>query len=60
MDIKIKQLRNAKVIELEDEKEVVLKLTEMDGSKTEIKIPAESYEMLEEAIVENWLEKQKV
>ena len=42
---------------------MTVKLTEIDGSwygrQTEIKMPAKSFEMLEEAIVENWLEKKK-
>ncbi|MCK9519294.1 MAG: hypothetical protein M0R74_09790 [Dehalococcoidia bacterium] len=61
MIIHINQLRDADIIEERDE--VTIVLNEMDGnyygSKTDIKIPAKSYEMLEEAIVERWLEKVK-
>jgi hypothetical protein len=63
LKIIIEGLRNAEVIEAKDESDVVLKLTEMDGSYygrvSEIKISAESYELLQEAIVENWLKNKK-
>lgn len=61
MQINIKQLRDADIIEEEDA--VTIVLNEKDGShygsKTDIKIPAKSYIMLEEAVVEKWLEKVK-
>lgn len=60
MIIHIKQLKDADIIE--DEDAVTIVLNEKDGSyygsKTDIKIPAESYKMLEGAIVENWLAKK--
>lgn len=60
MIIHIKQLRDADIIE--DEDAVTIVLNEKDGScygsKTDIKIPAKSYEMLEGAVVENWLAKK--
>lgn len=61
MIIHVDRLRDADIIE--DQDEVTVVLTEPDGSfygaKTEIKIPAKSYKMLEEAVVEKWLEKVK-
>lgn len=63
MDITIKQVRNVEIEALPNSKEVTVRLTEYNGSfygsKTDIKIPASSYEKLETAIVEKWLEKKK-
>jgi len=63
LKIEVSDLRNAEVIESVDGNEVVLRLTEMDGnyygSSTEIKLPAKSFKMLREAIVEGWLEEKK-
>lgn len=63
MEITIGQLRNVKIKKSRDDKEVTLNLNEQDGNiygtMSEIKIPAKSYELLEEAIVENWLENKK-
>lgn len=63
MELKIGCLRNVKIRKSTDGESTTIKLTEMDGNyygaTSEIKIPAKSYEMLEEAIVENWLEKKK-
>jgi hypothetical protein len=64
MDLFIKELKDVDVIESPDGNHMILQLTEKDGnvygSKTDIKIPAESYAMFEEAIVEKWLDKQKL
>lgn len=63
MIVHISQLKDVEIEESRDGKEIIIKLTEENGnyygSKTNIKIPAKSYEMLEEAIVERWLEKVK-
>jgi|LSQX01.2.fsa_nt_gb hypothetical protein len=60
MVIHINQLRDVDIIEESDA--VTIVLNEKDGSyygcKTDIKMPASSYEMLESAIVEKWLEKK--
>lgn len=61
MVIHIDLLRDVDIIE--EHNEVTIALNEKDGSyyggKTDIKMPAKSYEMLEEAVVEKWLEKVK-
>lgn len=61
MDIVVGQLKNVEVKKTRDGNKMIVKLTELDGSyygcNTEIKLPANSYEMLEDAIVNNWLEK---
>lgn len=61
MVIHINQLRDVDIIEESDA--VTIVLNEKDGSyygsKTDIKMPASSYEMLEDAVVEKWLEKKK-
>lgn len=61
MIIHVQQLRDADVIE--EQEEITIVLTERNGShyggKTDIKMPAKSYEMLEKVIVERWLEKIK-
>lgn len=61
MNVHIVQLRDVDIIE--GEEEITIVLNEMDGSfyggKTDIKMPASSYEMLEDAVVEKWLEKKK-
>lgn len=65
MDIIMKQLHDVDIIDdqLKVRGEVSIVFHEYDGSfcggKTEIKMPAKSYEMLEETIVEKWLEKKK-
>lgn len=57
MQIQINQLRDVDIIKGET---VTIVLTEKDGnmygSKTDIKIPSESYAMFEEAIVEKYLD----
>jgi hypothetical protein len=62
MIIHINQLRDVDIIEERDTDEITIVLNEKDGSyygsKTDIKMPASSYEMLEEAVVERWLEKK--
>jgi hypothetical protein len=54
------QLRDVDIID--EPKEVTVVLTECNGSyyggKTEIKMPARDYEMLEEAVIEKWLAKK--
>ena len=61
MEIRIDQLRGVDIIS--DDKEVTVVFNEYDGSwyggKTAIKIIAKSYEMLEQAVVEKWLENKK-
>jgi len=63
LEILIGYLRNVEVEKSRDEENITIKLNEIDGnvygSWANIKIPAKSYEMLEEAIVEKWLEKKK-
>lgn len=63
MVIQFKQLKDVEVVEGRDSKDMAIRIIEMDGSfngsLTEIKIPAKSYEMLEGAIVEKWLESKK-
>ena len=63
MIIHINQLRDVDIIEERDTDEITIVLNEKDGnyygSKTDIKMPAKSYKMLEEAVVEKWLEKVK-
>ena len=62
MDLYVKQLRNVDIHE--DGNYIVIQLNEKDGNfygtLSEIKIPATSYCFLEEAIVERWLDKQKL
>jgi hypothetical protein len=57
MLIQVKQLRDADIIPEGDS--VTIVLNEFDGStygsKTDIKIPAQSYELLEQAIVDRRL-----
>lgn len=63
MDILIGYLKDVDIEESRDSENLTLKLTELDGSfhgaRMVIKIPAKSFNMLEEAIVERWLEKKK-
>jgi len=63
LDILIGHLKNVEIVKSKDDKNVTIHLSEMDGnfygSKSEIKIPAKSYEVLEKEIVEKWLEKKK-
>lgn len=63
MEILIGQLRNVEIQKSRDEKEVIITLAELDGNyygtKSDIKIPAMSYEMLEKEIVDRWLEKKE-
>jgi hypothetical protein len=63
VDIIVGQLRNARVQKSKDEKEVTIALNEVDGNFygtwNLIKMPAKSFEMLQEAVVEDWLEKKK-
>ena len=63
MIVHISQLKDVEIEESRDGKEIIIKLTEENGSyyggKTEIKMPAKSYEMLEGAIVERWLDNVK-
>jgi hypothetical protein len=64
MDILIGQLRGAEVRKSIDKEDVTISLNEVDGNfygtRYEIKMPAKSYEMLSEAIIEDWLEKKKL
>ena len=63
MDILIGYLKNVDIEESKDNENLTIGLTELNGSfygtRTYIKIPAKSFNMLEEAIVERWLEKKK-
>jgi hypothetical protein len=61
--IQIRELKDAEVVDSLDSNDVIIKIDEKDGSfcgsRSEIKIPAKSYELLEQAIVERWLENKK-
>ncbi|MDD5051039.1 MAG: hypothetical protein PHV93_04895 [Candidatus Pacebacteria bacterium] len=63
MVIQLRELKDAEVVVDWGTEDVTIKVTEKDGSfhgaRSEIKIPAKSYEMLREAIVEEWLEDKK-
>jgi hypothetical protein len=63
MVIQIKDLKDTGIAEALDSNDVTIRIVEKDGSfngsQTDIKIPAKSYEMLEHAIVERWLENKK-
>ena len=63
MVIQIRELKYVDVVDSLDSNDVIIKIDEKDGSfcgsRSEIKIPAKSYELLEEAIVEKWLENKK-
>ena len=63
MIVQLKQLKDVEIIEHRDTEDKTLRIVEYDGSPhgglTEIIIPATSYEMLETAIVERWLERKK-
>ena len=64
MIIQLKQLKDVEIIERLDTEDKTLRIVEYDGSPhgglTEIIIPAASYEMLETAIVDKWLERKKL
>lgn len=58
MTIIIAELKDAEIEENKEGRKITIKLTEKGGyfgHKTEIKMPAKSYEMVESAIVEKWL-----
>jgi hypothetical protein len=61
--IQIRELKYADIVAPLDTEDVTIRVVEKDGSLygawSEIKIPAKSYELLEEAIVEKWLENKK-
>jgi hypothetical protein len=61
--IQINELKDITVVESLICKEVTIRIIEKDGSfhgaRSEIKIPAKSYELLEQAVVEKWLENKK-
>jgi hypothetical protein len=69
MKMNVNQLRDVDIIDEsersavpETDRDITIVLTEYDGncygSKTEIEMPAKSYAMLEEAVVEKWLAKK--
>ena len=63
MIIQFKQLKDVEITEDRGTEDKTIRIIEKNGSfygaLTEIKIPAESYELFEKAIMEIWLEKKK-
>jgi hypothetical protein len=63
VDIYIGYTKDVVIEESRDCENLTIGIIELNGSfhgaRTDIKIPARSYEMLEQAVVERWLEKKK-
>jgi hypothetical protein len=63
MEVQIGYLKNVVINESRDSDIVTIQMNEMDGSHygtwNNEKMPAKAYEVLERAVVDHWLEKQK-
>jgi uncharacterized protein YggL (DUF469 family) len=60
VNIEFGELKNASVVNQKGAYFTELKVQEWDGTVSIIRIPAKSFQAIEQAIVENWLENKKL